>query len=186
MHYLMSYPLDGFTAHTKPLHTKDRTHLITLGMTADQRFFEFWRLGHAELPFCCCPASDLYQAFLAWCRINGERFKPTSTQFGRTVTEQLERLACPDKRTKRYDAYSDKDLHSGSGSLDDKSTTMKQGVIYFVSSEHERLTSRTEDEEKVAERQFEDVTQSTYFNARIKLFQSALQRLLESSKRALG
>lgn len=185
MYYLMNYPLDGFNAHTKPLHTKDRTHLITLGMTADQRFFEFWRLGHADLPFCCCPASDLYQAFLAWCRINGERFKPTSTQFGRTVTEQLERLQCPDKRIKRYEAYSDKQLHSDK-ELDDEQMSFKQGVVYFVSAEHERLTTRADDDAKPPERAFEDVTQSAYYNAKIKLFQGALKKLLESSKRAFG
>lgn len=180
--YLLNYPLQGFNEYTRPIETRDRMHLITLGMSPDQRFFEFWRQGFVGVPFCCCAAADVYLAFKAWCRINGERFVPTSTQFGRTLTEQLERVEAPDKKVKRYQGYPDKCIHDADFSGD---TVQMQGVLYFVPAQLELMQARTEYDVKEPPPEVRPiVTEPAYFNAKIKLFQAALGKLLASARRA--
>ncbi|MEY5099218.1 MAG: primase TraC [Pseudomonadota bacterium] len=179
--YLQAYPLDGFNEFTRPFENRDRLHLITLGMAVDQRFFAYWSGGLAGVPFCCCPAADLYTAFKAWARVHGERFVPNQTMFGRTMTEELERLGAPPKRTVRYLAYSDKAVSEGDFSGE---TTARQGVMYFIPAAHELLRPPVAGEErKPPEDPPPDVTRSEYFNAKVKMFQPQLHDLLASARR---
>jgi len=183
LEYLLAFDTGKFNQFTKPVETKDRLHLITLGMSPDQRFMHYWQTGHAGVPFCCCPASSLYSAFKAWCRVHGERFVPTSTQFGRTISEELERIDAPPKRTKRYESFSDKEIADGQFPSE---TTPMQGVVYFVPPKLERMRPPSVDDE--ADKPVDeavDCTQPAYFNPKIKLFQAQLHELLASARRSL-
>jgi putative DNA primase/helicase len=181
--YLLAYDCEGFNEYSKPFENKDRLHLITLGMSPDQRFIHFWTLGHAGVPFCCCAAGDLYVAFKAWCRTNGERFVPTQTSFGRTVSEMLERMGAPPKATKRYFGYSDKEISEGDFAGE---PSARQGILYFVPAEKEVMRELVQgDERPVLPDPLPDCTQSVYFNARVKLFQPRLHELLSSARRSL-
>lgn len=183
MEYLLAFDTGSFSQFTRPPENKDRLHLITLGMSADQRFMHYWQSGHAGVPFCCCPASNLYTAFKAWCRLHGERFVPTSTQFGRTITEELERLGAPPKRTKRYQSFSDKEISDGQFPTE---TTAIQGVVYFVPPALERMRPISADEpEPDVPDPVPVCTEPVYFNPKIKVFQSQLHDLLASARRSL-
>lgn len=182
--YLLDYDLKGFNEHTRPFENRDRVHLITLGMSPDQRFIEYWRSGYAGVPFCCCVASELYTAFKAWCRVNGERFVPTSTAFGNTVRDEMERMGQPPKMSKRYFAYSEKAVIDGDWA--DSNMSHRQNILYFVQPEMERLRPRAEgDTADPPQDPPPVVTESTYYNSRIKLFQAQLHELLASARRAV-
>lgn len=181
--YLLGYDLKGFNEYTKPFENRDRMYLITLGMQPDQRFVEYWRTGFAGVPFCCCPATDLYVAFRAWCRVNGERFVPTQTAFGRTVSEQLEKMAAPDKQVKRYMGYADKQVSEGDFAIE---PAARQGVVYFVPPGVELMQAAMKgDDPVVVPDPPPNCTDSVYFNAKIKIFQARLHDLLSSARRSL-
>lgn len=183
--YLLDFPMDGFNEYTRPYENKDRMHLITMGMAVDQRFFFYWSSGWADVPFCCCPARDLYTAFKAWCKVNGERFVPNVTQFGRTVTEELESIGAPAKRNKRYMGYSDKQVIEGAFGADDPDPGPIQGIVYFVPEHLERMHAPKDDDPPPKEPDdCQDVTDSTYFNARIKIFQVRVSELVARARRS--
>ena len=185
--YLLKMPMEGFNEYTRPFENRDRMQLITLGMAPDQRFFQFWSTGYAGVPFCCCASSDLYVAFKSWCRVNGERFVPTLTQFGRTMSEELDGIGAPEKRSKRYLAYSDKQIAEGDFSETGPMQTHKQGVVYFVPAEAERMQPPDEEtrREPAQPSDLVDVTQPAYFNPKIKLFQVQLAELVSSARRSV-
>jgi putative DNA primase/helicase len=188
--WLLNYDIGDFTKRTRPFVNRDRMHLITLGMSADQRFFTYWESGVAGVPFVTCPASDLYTAFKAWCKVNGERFIPNHTVFGRTVSEELERMKAPEKRKVRYWAHSEKVVVDGDWSQD---TVQMQGVVYFVHAAIERRTlvedqvtdADDADGQPAASQELEDVTVPEARDKRIKLFQAALHTLIGSARRSL-
>lgn len=181
--HLLDFDVRKFNPFTRPIETKDRVHLITLGMQPDQRFMHYWRSGHAGVPFCCCPSGQLYEAFKAWARLNGERFTPTSTAFGRTVTEEFERLEVPPKAIKRYWSYSSKQIADGDWG---ENRQVLQGLLYFVPPGIERMSARMPDEPMPAAADPpQDCTTPDYFNAKIKLFQVALNGLLAAARRSL-
>ncbi len=184
--YLLRYDLKGFNEFTRPYENKDRMHLITLGMQVDQRFFAYWHKGHAGVPFCCCPASDLYEAFKAWCRLNGERYVPNGTAFGRTMAEELERLGAPPKATKRYLGYSDKQIADADFKDDPQK---RQGVVYLVPPEHELRRARVLDDEAPAEpppdEPLPELADMAYVNGCIKRFQVGLAELRASARRGM-
>jgi putative DNA primase/helicase len=184
LEYLLSYDLQGFNEFSRPFETRDRLHLITLSMAPDTRFFEFWRSGLAGVPFCTCPAADLYTAFKAWCRVNGERFTPHMTAFGRTISGELDRLQAPPKKVVRYEAYSDKQIADN----DLKDTTTKQGIVYFVPARLEVMRARVDgddDEREALSDPPPDVMDRAYVNKKVKLFQAQLAELLASARRSV-
>ena len=177
--WLLEYDLKKFNEYTLPHETKARLHLITLGMAPDQRFVRYWTSGLADLPFCTCTARDLYLAFKAWCKVNGERYVANSTQFGRTVSEAMDRLGAPPKKTARYDAYSvgciDKNDFTGE-------TIDQQGVVYFVQASIQRLSTMGADASP--ESKTEDSLSPPVFNKRITQFQAKLAGLIAQARHA--
>lgn len=174
--YLMRYDLKGFTAFSRPFKNKDRLHLITLSMSADQRFFEYWRTGLAVVPFCTCTAGDLYRAFGAWCKVNGERFVPNSTVFGRTMSDDLERLGAPPKTKRRFHAWSEKQVEEGDFS---GTTVSRQSIVYYVPP-----TAEPVDEEAQAPPAAPDDPYSAErVDADIRRFQERLTELIKSARR---
>jgi len=81
LHYLQTYPLDGFDAHTKP----------------PERFINEWLAGFLDLPLCVCSAEQLYRAFRRWCDRQGERWPPSqaifTTSVQRFVGERVKRVS---------------------------------------------------------------------------------------------
>ncbi len=83
--FLLNFPLGDFNEHTKPLMSEAKKNLISLGLAPAERFYREWSGGFLPLPFVCCSAMQLYQAFCRWSHLNGERFPATQTMFGRTI-----------------------------------------------------------------------------------------------------
>ncbi len=77
--------LGDFTEHTKPIETDARERLISLGLSAPERFFREWSGGFLPLPFICCSAMQLYLGYARWSHLNGERFPVSQTMFGRSI-----------------------------------------------------------------------------------------------------
>jgi putative DNA primase/helicase len=101
-HYLLhEVDCGDFNEHTKPLDTKAKAKLISLGLSSPERFYREWAAGALPLPFICCSAMQLYAGFQRWSHLNGERFPPTQTEFGGKV----ERMAVGDVTRKviKYD-----------------------------------------------------------------------------------
>lgn len=87
--YLRALPLYGFNEHTKPYENKARKDLIQLGRSSTQRFFGEWEAESLPVDFVCARAGDLYRAFIKWCSENGEKYQPSSTQFGREMSRYI-------------------------------------------------------------------------------------------------
>lgn len=85
-HFLLNFDVGDFNAHTKPIMTQAKKDLIDLGLSPAERFFNEWEAGLLPLPYVCCSAMQLYGAFCRWSHLNGERFPPTQTLFGRTIS----------------------------------------------------------------------------------------------------
>ena len=95
LHYLMHYPLDGFTAHTKPLMTRAKEDLIEAAWKPASRFVHEWLTGILELPLQVCSAEQLYRAFKRWCDMTGAKWPPDQASFTsevkRWVNERVKR-----------------------------------------------------------------------------------------------
>lgn len=167
--WLLAYDTTGFNEFTRPFENKDRLRLITLGMTPDQRFFEYWQTGLAGVPYCPCTARDLYTAFKAWCKVNGERFVANATAFGRTVSGELERLGARAKKKMRLNCWSEKQIEEGDWQ---GMTTSYQGIVYFTPPAEGQAQVDVTSEEGRVDR---DVCR----------FQEALHDLVRSARRAL-
>lgn len=81
LHYLQSYPLDGFDPHTKPMMTQSKVDLVRVGWRPAQRFGHEWLEGLLMLPMHPCSVEQLYRAFRRWCEHSGERFPPAQAGF---------------------------------------------------------------------------------------------------------
>jgi len=96
MHYLMTYPLGKFDAHTKPIMTKAKEALIELNWKPPERFIHEWLEGYLDLPLRVCSAEQLYRAFRRWCDRQGERWPPNqavfTTSIQRFVGERVKRI----------------------------------------------------------------------------------------------
>jgi putative DNA primase/helicase len=182
LHYLLNYDLKGFTAFTRPYKNKDRMHLITLSMSPDQRFLQYWKTGLAGVPLCTCTARDLYKAFTAWCKTNGERFVANSTQFGRGVSDELERMGAPPKKVIRYNGWSEKQIEDGDFKLE---TSSVQGLVYFVLPPPTEEGADTEDGGTPAPQHDPEAFNKDRVDKDVRRFQEALHELIRSARRGL-
>lgn len=94
--------LGDFNEHTKPIDTRAKANLISLGLSGPERFYREWSKGALPLPFMCCSAMQLYAAFQRWSHLNGERFPPTQTEFGGKVERMAEGTVV--RKVIKYDA----------------------------------------------------------------------------------
>ena len=95
---------DGFNEYVDPPTTAAKKNLIELGLSPAERFYHEWHGGMLPLPFISCSAQQLYTAFKRWCVLNGERFFPTQTRFGREVARIGKDLR---RHAVKYDYQSD-------------------------------------------------------------------------------
>ncbi|WP_428718565.1 DUF5906 domain-containing protein [Undibacterium curvum] len=84
-HFLVNLDLGDFNAHTKPIMTEAKRDLIELGLSTSERFFHDWSSQNIPVPFISCTAQQLYDAFIRWCALHGERFPPSQSKFGRDI-----------------------------------------------------------------------------------------------------
>lgn len=71
--FLLTYPLDGFDAHTKPIVTSSKQRVIRFGLPGWDSFYQSWAADELSAPFCSCLATDLYLVYDRWCSRCGER-----------------------------------------------------------------------------------------------------------------
>ncbi len=87
-HYLMEIDLAGFHPKKRPPMTEAKQRLMLLSSPNEVRFLTEWMLGDLGLPVCPALASDVFAAYMKWCKVNGEvRFR-TSVQFHSAVHHQ--------------------------------------------------------------------------------------------------
>jgi len=86
--YLLKLDISGFHPKKRPPMTEAKQKLIALSAASETRFASEWILGDLGLPICPCLSSDLYAAYLKWCRINGESRPRPSNQFFGAIAHQ--------------------------------------------------------------------------------------------------
>ncbi len=94
-HYLLNIELGDFDEYAKPIMTVAKRDLIQLGLRPAQRFIYEWINGFLPLPLIGCSVDQLYQAFMYWCRQNGERFYPSKQGFGASARKAVDQM--PDR-----------------------------------------------------------------------------------------
>jgi putative DNA primase/helicase len=189
--WLLQYPLGDFNEFSRPFETKDRLRLITMGLSPDRRFISFWRLGLAELPYCTCRASDLYTAFQAWCRVNGERFIPNSTVFGNSVSNELKKVR------KRIQIYPDKCVTTNDfAGSDEVGYARKQCTLVLVplperaiqdapSGDGVKIGAEAGEIDGAATALIADLAEEEKYSADARRFQRELAELIQSARRSI-
>ncbi len=86
--FLLTYDLGDFTPHTKPIMTEAKRNLIGLSAMSPERFFQEWSEGYLPVPYVCCSAAQLFSAYTRWCHLNGERYPPNQTMFGKLMMRE--------------------------------------------------------------------------------------------------
>jgi putative DNA primase/helicase len=84
-HYLMNDVDCSDFDHTRPPMTEAKRMLQRLSSSSEIRFLGDWALGDLNLPVCPALASDVYAAYVRWCRNNGEPRPRPSNVFHATV-----------------------------------------------------------------------------------------------------
>lgn len=84
--YLLKLDLDGFHPKKRPPMTEAKQSLIALSSPSEMRFVVDWMAGDLGLPICPALATDVYAAYLRWCRLNGETKPRPSNQFHGAVS----------------------------------------------------------------------------------------------------
>lgn len=79
--YLLDLDLQDFHPKKRPPATHAKAELIQVSKTSELRFVDEWTSRELPLPLCPCVALDLYAAYIAWCKFNGEKFPRASNQF---------------------------------------------------------------------------------------------------------
>ncbi len=71
--FLLTFPMDGFNAHTKPMMTLAKERVIEFGLNGWMSFHRSWKDGYLAAPYCSCLSEDLYTIYRRWCDRSGER-----------------------------------------------------------------------------------------------------------------
>ena len=87
--YMLDLDLGDFGPHTKPPMTQAKKDLIDASMESGQRFVRDWLAGDLEIPCRPCKTQDLYNAYLYWCRLKGERFPKPENKFAARAKKEM-------------------------------------------------------------------------------------------------
>lgn len=79
--YLLKRDLSNFHPKKRPPMTEAKAALIALSSPSEVRFIYEWSSGELGLPICPARSTDVYGAYLRWCRLNGEQRPRPSNQF---------------------------------------------------------------------------------------------------------
>ncbi len=81
-HHLLQLDMGDFKPWSRPPMTRSKQQLIDINRESVDRFLGDWQAGDIDgLPFCPCASSDLYSAYLQWCRREGVKVPRESNQF---------------------------------------------------------------------------------------------------------
>jgi len=72
-HFLLNFPLDDFTEHSKPIMTLAKERVIEFGLNGWMSFHRAWKDGYLTAPYCSCLSEDLYIMYRRWCDKSGEK-----------------------------------------------------------------------------------------------------------------
>lgn len=98
--YLMKLDLTGHSTHTEPPMTNSKRRIIDYGLPSYKSFYNAWRNGELNEPFCSCSSDHLYHVYANWCLRRKEN--PLSqTKFG-SVIETLDKENRIVKAVRRY------------------------------------------------------------------------------------
>ncbi|MGK9154728.1 DUF5906 domain-containing protein [Acinetobacter radioresistens] len=95
--YLLQVPLGDFTTHTEPPVTEAKRDIIQYGLPSWKLFYQKWSGEELDYPFCCCLSTDLYSAYMAWCRRSSEKPLPENK-----FSFQIATIPGVSKRLARY------------------------------------------------------------------------------------
>jgi phage/plasmid primase-like uncharacterized protein len=86
--YLLEYPLDGFTPHTKPIMTSSKERMINFGRPDWEIFYLAWKAGELAAPYISCLSTDLYTLYARYCNKYGYR-SVTMTKFAELIAQRV-------------------------------------------------------------------------------------------------
>jgi phage/plasmid primase-like uncharacterized protein len=86
--YLLDYPLDGFTPHTKPIMTTSKERMINFGRPDWELFYLAWQSGELAAPYCSCLSTDLYTVYSRYCNKYGYR-QVSMTKFAELIAQRI-------------------------------------------------------------------------------------------------
>lgn len=87
-HYLLNLDLGDFHPKKRPPMTDAKAALIALSMPSDARFALEWAQGDLGLPVCPALSTDVYAAYLRWCKSHGEARPRPDNQFHGALARQ--------------------------------------------------------------------------------------------------
>lgn len=79
--HLLEIDLGDFGPNSPPPETEAKRDLLGLSGDSIEHFLRDWQDGETPHPFCPALSGDLYQAYVSWCRRNGEPRPRTHVQF---------------------------------------------------------------------------------------------------------
>ncbi|WP_238531329.1 DUF5906 domain-containing protein [Collimonas fungivorans] len=83
--FLLSYPVDDFNEHSKPLRTDSKDAVITFGLPSWEVFYQRWRDSEVDAPYCSCVTDELHAVYQRWCERAGEK-KLSLTKFSELIS----------------------------------------------------------------------------------------------------
>lgn len=83
--FLVKRDLSHFQPHTPPPMTTAKADLVELGLRPAERFARVWIAREIDLPMHPCSTNQLYKAFTAYCRTEGERHPTPQPYFTTAV-----------------------------------------------------------------------------------------------------
>lgn len=87
-HHLLKLDLSGFHPKKRPPFTESKRSLIALSSPSEIRFIHELLDGDLAMPVCPVLSTDFYDAYLKWCRKNGEMKPRASNIFHGAVSRQ--------------------------------------------------------------------------------------------------
>lgn len=103
--YLLDRDLSGFNEHSRPPLNQDKRNLIDASLPSPVLFWQEWRDGHLDIPYCACTKADLFREFTRWCERSNE-FKKRERDF----VAELRRHVQEGRHDLRMDGYSSKTM----------------------------------------------------------------------------
>jgi putative DNA primase/helicase len=88
--FLLEYPLEGFTAHTKPIMTPSKERVINFGRPDWEAFYLSWSSGEMGVPYCSCLSKDLYVVYSRYCSKFGFR-SMSLTKFSELIAQRVKK-----------------------------------------------------------------------------------------------
>lgn len=78
--YLLLKDTGEQDSHTHAIQTTAKTRLQELSMSSWERFYKAWKEHLLDAPYQTCLTQDLYNYYIYWCKMNGER-STSATKF---------------------------------------------------------------------------------------------------------